>query len=97
MFATIAVTMSLLMSGCAVARKHVSIEVDCDDFCANQHVTDEVRVLADGTVTITLCSNPSTGFQWEPTVCCPLRAVIMAEVDRNFVPPEGTGDMPQCA
>jgi predicted secreted protein len=87
-------TTSLLLSGCTIARKHVSIEVSCDDFYANQHITNEILVPVDGTVTLTLCSNPTTGFQWEPTVCCPLRSVILAEVDYKFMPPEETGGTP---
>jgi len=85
---------SLLLSGCAVAPKHVSIEVSCDDFYASQHITDEVHIPVDGTLTLTLCSNPTTGLQWEPTVCCPLRSVILAELDHKFIPPEETDDMP---
>jgi predicted secreted protein len=85
---------SLLLSGCAVAPKHVSVEVSCDDFYASQHITDEVHIPVDGTVTLTLCSNPTTGLQWEPTVYCPLRSVILAEVDHKVIPPEETGDMP---
>jgi predicted secreted protein len=84
----------LLLPGCAVAPKHVSVEVACGDFYASQHITDEVHIPVDGTVTLTLCSNPTTGLQWEPTVCCPLRSVILAEVDHKFIPPEETGDMP---
>ena len=78
----------LLLSGCASAARDVSVEVSCDDFSENQHITDEVRIAKGGTVTLTLCSNPSTGLQWEPTVCCPLRSVILVELEHQYYPPE---------
>ena len=87
-------TTSLLLSGCIIARKHVSIEVSCDDFYANQNISDEIEVSSGGTITITLCSNPSTGLQWEPTVCCPYLSIFLVEVDHKFIPPEETGNMP---
>ena len=88
---TIATT-SLLLSGCTLAREHVSIEVSCDEFYTNPHIENEVQIPVDGTVTLTLCSNPTTGFQWEPTVCCPLRSVILAEINHEFIPPGETDD-----
>jgi inhibitor of cysteine peptidase len=89
---TAGVIVSLLLAGCAATPEHASVEVSCDDFYANQHITGEVHIPVDGTVTLTLCTNPTTGLQWEPTVCCPLRSVILAEVDHQVIPPEETGD-----
>ena len=85
-------TVVLLLSGCVLARKHVSIEVCCDEFYTNPHIENEVHIPVDGTVTLTLCSNPTTGFQWKPTVCCPLRSVILAEINYEFIPPGETDD-----
>jgi hypothetical protein len=56
-------TVALSLSGCVLARKHVSIEVSCDEFYTNPHIENEVHIPVDGTVTLTLCSNPTTGFQ----------------------------------
>ena len=88
------VAMSSFLSGCTMAQKQVSIEVSCNDFYENHHISNEVQVATGGTITLTLCSNPSTGLQWEPTVCCPLLGIFLAEVDHKFIPPEETGGMP---
>ena len=86
--------MASFLFGCTIAPNQVSIEVSCDDFYENQNISDEIEVSSGGTITITLCSNPSTGLQWEPTICCPYLSIFLAEVDHKFIPPEETGNMP---
>lgn len=44
--------------------KQASIEVSCDDFAKNQHINKEVKVAVGSSLTVTLCSNPTTGRQW---------------------------------
>jgi predicted secreted protein len=88
------VALSTFLLGCTIAQKQVSIEVSCDDFYKNHHISNEVQVSTGGTITVTLCSDPSTGLQWEPTVCCPLLSIILAEVDHKYIPPEETGNTP---
>ena len=48
------------------------LSVSCDEFLGAQHpdtgtasLQETVRIAAGGEVTLTLCSNPSTGFGWE--------------------------------
>jgi predicted secreted protein len=57
---------SLLFLGCAQApiQEEAQVSVSCDEFSANRHITKEVQIPAGGSVEVTLCSNPSTGFQW---------------------------------
>ena len=88
------IAMSSLFFSCTTTQNQVSIEVSCDDFRENHHIIDEVQVAKGGTITITLCSNPSTGLQWEPTACCPWLSLILTEVDHRFIPSEGTGNIP---
>ena len=59
--------MLLLLGACAPAPKQASVEVSCDDFYQQQHISKEVEVAVGGTMTVTLCSNPSTGFIWSET------------------------------
>lgn len=49
------------------APKPVAVGVSCDDFQkpGQQHVARTVEVATNGTLTVSLCSNPSTGFSWE--------------------------------
>ena len=86
---TAIVAMSLFLFGCSIAQKQVSIEMSCDDFYANQHVRNDVQVPVDGTITLTLCSNPSTGFQWEPAQIS--NPSVLEEVEHKFVGPKEEG------
>lgn len=36
----------------------------CDDFAANNHITDDITLAVGETFELTLCANPSTGFAW---------------------------------
>ncbi len=66
----------------------VAIEVSCDDFPkpGQQHLTKEADLAVGQSLTLTLCSNPSTGFQWEnPAISDP---AIVQQVSHGFVGPE---------
>jgi len=58
------VAILLLLVACSPAPKEASVEVSCDDFMKVNHISQEVEISADGTLTVTLCSNPTTGFLW---------------------------------
>jgi len=58
------VAISLCLFACSPASK-VSVEVSCDDFMKLKHISKEVEVAVDGSLTVTLCANPTTGFLWE--------------------------------
>ena len=63
-----------------------------DDFMKLQHISKEVEVAVDGSLTVTLCSNPTTGNQWEsPQIT---DQTVLEQVDHKFVPPEYKGDRP---
>ena len=42
----------------------VKIEISCDEFRTEKHVNRSVRLAEHGRLEVTLCSNPSTGYQW---------------------------------
>lgn len=42
----------------------VKIEISCDEFRTEKHVNKSVRLAEHGRLEVTLCSNPSTGYQW---------------------------------
>ena len=54
-------TLSLLFPACA---SQDSIEINCDEFNDNPHLTDSIEVEIGDEFMVSLCSNPSTGFQW---------------------------------
>jgi inhibitor of cysteine peptidase len=83
----------LVSSSCAGVPKQVSITVPCADFEANPNLNKEVQVLEGGLVTVTLCSNATTGFQWEQEIYCPLIGTIITEKDHKFIPPADTAGL----
>ena len=89
----ITVTILLSLFACSPAPKQVSLEVPCDDFYEYQQISKEVEVAAGGSLTVTLCSNPTTGFQWSELAQISDQTVLQ-QIDHKFVPPEDTGDRP---
>ena len=71
----------------------VSADVSCDDFMKLQHISKEVEVPADGSLTVTLCSNPTTGFVWSESAQISDQTILQ-QTGHEFVPPETKGDKP---
>jgi len=77
---------SLSLFACSPTPKQASVEVSCDDFMKLQHISEEVEVAVDSSLTVTLCSNPTTGFQWEsPQIT---DQTVLEQVDHKLVMPE---------
>jgi len=81
------VAISLCLFACSPAPKRVSVEVSCDDFMKLQHISQEAEVAVDDSFTVTLCSNPSTGFLWSESAQISDQTVLQ-QADHKFVPPE---------
>lgn len=62
------------------------IDVSCDDFMNLQHISQEIEVTVDGSFTVTLCSNPSTGFQWSESAQISDQTILQ-QTAYEFVPP----------
>ena len=56
------VALSLSLFSCT--SKQASLEITCDEFMKDQHIAKEVEVAVGESFTVTLCSNPTTGFLW---------------------------------
>ena len=80
-----------LLFACSPASKQVSVEVSCDDFYKNHHITKEVQVASGDSFVVTLCSNLTTGFQWSETAQISDQTVLQ-EIDHKYVAPEAKGD-----
>ena len=80
------VAISLCLLACLPTSKQASVEVSCDDFMKQQHISQEAEVAVDGSLTVTLCSNPTTGFQWSESAQISDQTVL-EQVDHKFVPP----------
>ena len=82
--------LSLFLFACAPAARQASVEVSCDDFSQQNHITKQVEVGAGGTLTVTLCSNQTTGFMWSETAQISDQSVLQ-QTDHRFVPAEAEG------
>ena len=78
------------------APNKVSVAVTCDDFMKVNHISQEVEISADGTLTVTLCSNPTTGFLWSESAQIS-DTTVLQQTDHQLIvpgpeppPPPGT-------
>ena len=63
------------------------IEISCDEFGAQNHITREVEIPNPSSQIVILCANPTTGFQWAETAQISDETVIY-QYEHNFVPPD---------
>ena len=87
------VTLLLTVVGCTPAvgaspAQEASIEVTIDQFMNANHMVREVEVAQGGVLTISLGSNPSTGFSWTENAEIADTAVLRL-TGGSFVAPEG--------
>jgi len=83
--AVLAICFSLL--SCITSRE-ISVEISCDQFSENQHAMSEFQAAIGDKITVKLCSNPTTGFEWKYET---IGAVILQEEDRDFTESEDEG------
>jgi len=79
------VALSLGLVACT--SEQASLEVSCDEFMKSQHFSREANANAGDSVVVTLCSNPSTGFQWSETAQISDETVLR-QINHEFVSPE---------
>ena len=87
------VAISLCLFACLPALKQVSVEASYTDFALPLVVSKEAKVAVDGSLTVTLCCNPETRFQWTETAQISDQTVLQ-QTDHKFVPPETTAAPP---
>lgn len=75
------------LSACSPSSRQVSVAVSCDDFMTGKHISKEVEAAVNGSLEITLCSNPTTGFLWSESAQISDRSVLQ-QTDHRSVPPE---------
>jgi inhibitor of cysteine peptidase len=80
-----------VMGACAKvqgAPPEVNVVVSNDEFLTNKHIVKEVEVAVDGTVTVTLASNPATGFSW-PEIAQIGDAAVIQQTEHKYVAADG--------
>jgi inhibitor of cysteine peptidase len=69
--------------------KSVLMEVSCEDFQTEPHITKEIEITYPGSLVVSLCANPTTGFEWEEVKI--ENESVIYQTGRNYVPPEADG------
>ncbi len=72
------------------AIKEATVVLVCDDFQLKPHESEDVVLGVDGTLTVTLCSRPATGFQWIESSQINDTSILRQENYENE-PPTNTG------
>jgi inhibitor of cysteine peptidase len=81
------VIMALSLLACSSAPKEVSIGVSIDDLMNQNHVSQQVEVPAGGLLTVTLGSNPTTGFSWGDEAQIS-DSSILQQVSHEYIAPD---------
>jgi inhibitor of cysteine peptidase len=68
------------------APSEVNITVSGDEFAANNHIIKATEVAPDGTITVTLSSNATTGFSWSETAQIS-NASVLEQTKHEFIAP----------
>jgi len=89
----VVVVVLLSLVACTSAAKQAEVSVDIDDFMEQKHISQEVEVAVDDLLTVTLCSNPTTGFIWSESAEISDQTVLQ-QTAHEFIAPEGEGDEP---
>ena len=88
------VAASLTLWGCmemtnASAAEQASVEISCDDFIKSHHISlsRTIEISVGDSLNVTLCSNPTTGFQWSELAQISDQTLLQ-QIDHQFVPPQ---------
>ena len=90
--ALILLSLSLCLVTCAPSTG-TSIEISCDDFGQQPHMSKQINVAAGDTFAVTLCSNATTGFQWSESAQISDKTVVQQKsresIDtQSYIAPE---------
>ncbi len=77
---------SLYLLACSPASKQVSVNVSWDDFMKEQHISQEVEVAVDGSLTLSMYSCPSEGRQWSEAQISD--QTVLQQTDHKLVMPK---------
>jgi len=69
------------------APNKVYVEVTCDDFMNQKHISKQFEIQTGGLLTVALCSNPTTGFLWSEEAQISDKGVLN-QGQHEFVGPE---------
>jgi len=79
-------TSSLFLSSCIVTSYDFEADISCAEFDQSSHRSGEFEVQVGDRIRVELCSNPTTGFEWDYEMTVDN---VLKEEDHDFEEPEG--------
>jgi len=80
------VVIPLCFLSCIVTSRAISVEISCDEFNENpQSIRNEFEVEIADKITVKLCANPTTGYQWQYETT---GDIVLKEEDHDFEEPQ---------
>lgn len=89
MMTVTAMAIAIFLLACSSGPKQTAVEVPCDELANQKNVTRQVEVGVRDTLTVSLCSNPSTGFAWSESAQIS-DLTIVQQTDHKYVAPTAT-------
>ena len=87
----VVLVMPVLLLACAPAAKaEVTVTVSCDKFSKQANIVQDVNGLIGNKIVVTLCSNPTTGFQWAEKAQIG-NPQVLEQRSYNYIAPTNTG------
>ena len=80
------IAISPCLFACSSVPKEVSVNVSWDDFMKEQHISKEVEVAVDGSLTLSMYSNPTEGRQWSEAQISD--QTVLQQTDHKLVMPK---------
>ena len=77
---------SLSLSSCIITSHDINVEINCAQFNENHHAKNEFQMEIGDKIRVKLCSNPTTGFQWDYEMS---GDNVLKEEDHDFEEPAG--------
>ncbi|MCX5993729.1 MAG: protease inhibitor I42 family protein [Chloroflexi bacterium] len=89
-FVTASILVILLLACAPAAKPGATVTVTCDQFSKQANIVQDVTATVGSTITVTLCSNPTTGFQWDEQAQISDKQVLK-QTSNKMVAPANTG------
>lgn len=87
LFVCAIISLAPLLSGCAITCAPAIVDIACDELTQQKNVSRQIEVCPGYTVTVYLCSNPSTGFSWSESADISDQSVIR-QISHEFIAPK---------
>jgi len=89
-FVAVSILVILLLACAPAAKPAPVVTVTCEQFSKTPNIVQDVTATVGSTITVTLCSNPTTGFQWGEKAEIS-NAQVLKQTSQKMVGPSNTG------